>query len=94
MEMPKVVRCEVNDCAYNTDNCCHALAITVGDDVHPRCDTFCHSMMKGGERGVVAGVGACKVYSCAYNSDLECSSPEICVGYKSQEADCLTFEPK
>jgi len=94
MEMPKVVRCEVNDCAYNTDNCCHALAITVGDEVHPRCDTFCHSMMKGGDRGAIAGVGACKVYSCMYNNGLECNSPEICVGYKGQEPDCLTFRTR
>ena len=92
--MPKVVKCEVNDCAYNMNNRCHAMAITIGDDVHPRCDTFCHSMMKGGASGETAGVGACKVYSCTYNSDLECSSPEICVGYKQQEPDCLTFKAK
>jgi hypothetical protein len=94
MEMPKVVRCDVNDCAYNTNNCCHALAITVGDEAHPRCDTFCHSMMKGGDSGAIAGVGACKVYECSYNSGLECNSPEICVGYKGQEADCLTFKSR
>ena len=41
MEMSMVMKCEVNDCAYNMDNCCHAIAITIGDSMHPRCDTFC-----------------------------------------------------
>jgi hypothetical protein len=37
----KVERCEVSRCAYNLDNQCHAIAITVGGDAaHPRCDTF------------------------------------------------------
>ena len=30
MEMPVVTECAVEDCAYNRDHACHALAITVG----------------------------------------------------------------
>lgn len=92
MEMSKVSKCEVNDCAYNLDNLCHAMAITVGDSMQPRCDTFCQSATKGGDASCIASVGACKVSSCLYNGDLECQAPEICVGYREQEPDCLTFQ--
>ncbi len=94
MEMSRVAKCEVNDCAYNLDNVCHAMAITIGDGMHARCDTFCHSMVKAGDAGCVAGVGACKVSSCTYNTDLECRSPEIFVGYMEEEPDCLTFQSR
>lgn len=94
MEMPKVTKCDVNDCAYNMDSNCHAMAITIGDSMDPRCDTFCQSMAKGGDSGSIAGVGACKVASCMYNTGLECQATEICVGYKGQDVDCLTFHLK
>lgn len=94
MEMPKVMKCEVSDCAYNTDGCCHAMAITIGDPARPRCDTFCESAVKGGDVTCIAGVGACKIFSCRYNSELECSAPAISVGYKEQEPDCLTFQSR
>ena len=92
MEKAKVTECEVTDCAYNMDKTCHAMAITIGDTVKPRCDTFCMSSKKGGEEGYVASVGACKVSVCAYNIALECNSPAICVGYQEGEPDCLTFK--
>lgn len=92
--MPKVKKCEVNDCAYNEDKCCHAIAITIGDSENPICDTFCKSSMKGGEIELVAGVGACKVSSCKYNNNLECGAPSISVGYKKREPDCLTFHSR
>jgi hypothetical protein len=34
------------------------------------------------------------VYACTYNDGLECNAPDISVGYKGQEADCLTFRPR
>ena len=93
MEMSMVMKCEVNDCAYNVDSCCHTMAITIGDGMHPRCDTFCQSSTsKGGDTGSMAGVGACKVAVCKYNTNLECQAPGISVGYGEQEPDCLTFE--
>jgi len=94
MEMPKVTKCEVNECAYNVNNVCHAIAITIGGDTCPRCDTFCGFLMeaKGGDTGCIACVGACKVSSCIYNVALECQAPEISVGYKEQEPECLTFQ--
>ncbi len=90
----KVERCEISQCAYNLNNQCHALAITVGGDAsHPQCDTFFGSSEKGGLKSKVARVGACKVSACMFNKSLECSSPDIMVGYKQDEVDCLTFLP-
>ncbi|MFC5673066.1 DUF1540 domain-containing protein, partial [Streptomyces incanus] len=48
MEMPAVHECVAEDCAYNRDRACHALAITVGDTAgvvvrHAHCDTFVSS---------------------------------------------------
>jgi len=94
MEMSMVMKCEVDDCAYNMDNCCHTIAITIGDSMHPRCDTFCQSTMKGGDISKTAGVGACKVLSCKYNTRFECQAPGISVGYYGQDPDCLTFESR
>ena len=94
MEMSKVMKCEVSDCAYNMDDCCHTMAITIGDSINPRCDTFCQASIKGGEAGCATGVGACKISSCVYNSNLECGAPGISVGYKQREPDCLTFQAK
>jgi len=94
MKMSKVIKCEVSDCAYNMDTCCHTMAITVGDADSPRCDTFCEGSMKGGDASCLAGVGACKMSSCMYNTNLECGAPQISVAYKKQEPDCLTFEMK
>jgi len=94
MEMTRVMKCEIVNCAYNMESCCQTMAITVGDGAHPKCDTFCISSVKGGQAGCSTGVGACKVASCMYNSDLECRAPGISVGYKADEPDCLTFQPQ
>ena len=92
MKMAKVNKCEVSDCVYNTDNHCHALAITVGDGDDPMCDTFCQSSTKGGDADELAGVGACKVSNCKFNKQFECDAPEIIVSYHEQKPDCMTFE--
>lgn len=94
MDMAKVQKCSVDDCAYNKDNKCHALAITIGDGDNPQCDTYCHASNKGGEASAVAGVGACKVAICRFNQMLECTAGRVNIGWKGQEADCLTFTRK
>jgi len=92
MQMPNVKKCDVSECAYNKNDQCHALAITVGDETHPQCDTFCFSQSKGGDPAGMAGVGACKVSSCAFNQSLECQAKGIDVGYNEDKIDCLTFK--
>ena len=94
MEMSKVSECEISDCAYNTNNLCHARAITIGDSTNPRCDTLCIAERKCPELGCVAGVGACKTSICMFNEGLECGASTIRVGYSENDANCLTFRPK
>jgi hypothetical protein len=93
MKMTKIKECNVSECAYNSEDLCHAMAVTIGhDSEHPMCDTFCQSGRKGGEKDIIAGVGACKVASCEYNQRLECHASSIKVGRQSDEVDCLTFQ--
>lgn len=94
MEMPIVSECDVTDCAYNTDNMCHAMAITVGDSINPMCDTYCTSSSTGLDTSCHASVGACKTTACKFNVGLECSASNICVGFNSDEVDCLTFQKR
>ena len=94
MEMAKVKECDAAECSYNADKMCHAMAITIGDDANPMCDTFCQSSEKGGNSETLAGVGACKVSACMHNSHLECQCSEIQVGHQGDEVDCLNFTSK
>ena len=91
--MPKILKCVVRDCAYNTNNNCHAIAITVGGPL-PCCDTFMDSPHKGGFPDITGGVGACKVEKCQNNDMLECTAENIKIGTQSCKADCLTFKRK
>lgn len=93
MDMPIVNECAVQDCAYNLDHACHALAITVGDVRHAHCDTFFTAPSKGGDPSATGHVGACKMADCRHNVDFECHAPGIAVGHHQTDADCLTFAP-
>ncbi|SDZ96042.1 DUF1540 domain-containing protein [Microbulbifer marinus] len=88
-DMPEVARCTVSKCAYNTDDSCHARAITIGDGDNPGCDTyFANSTHTRSKRS--AGVGACKVDSCDFNDDFECSANGIQVGRQGDSVKCMT----
>ncbi len=91
MDMSRISKCSVGQCAYNQDMQCHALAITVGDSDNPMCDTFVVGGEKGGDADAAGGVGACKVNVCKYNESLECSAGQIEVGTKGNMAYCMTF---
>ncbi|MEN3296582.1 MAG: hypothetical protein V7642_5835 [Burkholderiales bacterium] len=91
VEMPLVEQCSVTECVYNTDSCCHARAITVGDGVHPGCDTYLASPAHSKAKQRTAGVGACKVSDCRYNDDYECMADGIAVGHATAEVTCLTY---
>ena len=95
MDMPKVTECTVSDCAYNNNQVCKTIAITVGDSSgKQKCDTFFQSAVHGGIQDITAGVGACKISDCSFNKELECSAEKIRVGFEDGEADCLTFEKR
>lgn len=92
LDMPVVTSCEIDDCAYNIQNNCHACAITIGDGVHPGCDTYFSNSMHTHNMAHMAGVGACKVEACKYNDDFECSAESIEVGYEKSGISCLNCE--
>lgn len=91
LDMPLVSQCQVTACAYNVRNACHARAITIGDGVHPGCDTFFSNQTHTREKQRIAGVGACKVSGCRYNEDYECSASDIQVGYQDGNINCLVY---
>jgi hypothetical protein len=93
MNMPKVTECSVGNCAYNSSNSCHAMAITVGEPSgDPSCDTFFTAEKHGGVMDMTAGVGACKLSDCKFNKDYECSASSIKVAMKQGQPDCMTYE--
>lgn len=92
LEMPLITRCMASACAYNAASMCHARAITIGDGIHPDCDTFL-----SGSRHIklvkqIAGIGACKTAGCKFNSDFECMAENVQVGMVKNKANCMTFE--
>ena len=92
--MPLVVNCSARECSYNSDETCHARAITVGDGQDPRCDTFFKGDAHVQHKRKDAGVGACKVCGCEYNEDFECMADNVKIGLVSNEVKCETFECK
>lgn len=88
--MTDVAACDAKDCNYNKDGNCHAKAITVGDGLHPGCDTFLKSQ-EHARRAENAGVGACKVKACRHNADFECQARSIRIGRREDSVECLTF---
>lgn len=92
LRMSEVTKCEMSECAYNLENDCHALAITVGDGASPACDTFFSAQDHTSGLNQLAGVGACKVSSCLHNKAYECMAPDIMVGMSGNRASCLTFQ--
>lgn len=91
IEMPMVSKCMVNACSYNVDSKCHARAITIGDSVHPGCDTFLAGATHTNHAQQIAGIGACKTASCKHNEDFECMADSVQVGMVKSEANCMTF---
>lgn len=95
IETPLVSECSVTECAYNLDSNCHARAITIGDGVHPSCDTFFDNRNHHTKAAVrMAGIGACKIEACKFNDDFECITENIRVGHSKDEISCLTFAPR
>lgn len=91
LEMPTVMKCVASECAYNTDNNCHARAITIGDSLKPGCDTYMSGSRHIMPARQIAGIGACKIAGCKFNENLECMADGIQVGMIRSEANCMTF---
>lgn len=93
MDMPQVKLCNAAKCAFNKDNACHALAVTIGDDLIARCDTYLVNGSHGGILSEIAGVGACKMEDCTHNKGLYCRAPAIEVKYTKNGPVCATYSP-
>lgn len=92
IDTAEVAECAANKCGYNLDGECHARAITIGDGVHPMCDTFLPARgSRAGDVSAHSGVGACKVSDCRHNEDYLCHAESIELGVHSDHADCITF---
>jgi len=91
IDIPVVGACEIDACAYNTDQHYHARAITIGDGEIPECDTLFRGVGRVHAVDIQAVVGACKISSCRFNDDLECSADSIRVGRSGDNAQCLTY---
>jgi len=92
-KMPQIINCIVTECAYNSNNMCRAMAITVGSAC-AACDTFTKQSQKAGIPDATGSVGACKISSCKYNDALECTANGIHVGRHEDHAECNTFSPR
>lgn len=93
MTMPRILDCNMSDCAYNDKSECHAMAITIGGTDH-KCSTFMVSDKKGGFKDMRGRVGACQIDMCKFNESLECSATEIHVGQRVDHAECDTFKTR
>ncbi len=94
IDMPYVETCTVSGCGYNKDEKCHARAITIGDGVHPGCDTSFLGAPGHTHENNLAGVGACKVMGCSFNDDLECGADRISVSMKGDSVQCMTYQER
>ena len=92
LDIAEVSGCAATQCAYNVGGDCKAQAITVGDGVHPACDTFIQAESHHTDWTGHAGVAACKVSACRHNRDYECRADGIRVDRHDGHADCVTFE--
>ena len=88
-----VQSCKVEGCSFNSHSKCHALAVTIGDGTHPRCDTF---VQEGSDSGMETStrVGACKVVSCVNNKKLICKAGFIDVIFNNDHPHCNKFQAK
>jgi len=93
VEMPKVASCQTVECVYNKKYTCNARAITVGDGIEPRCDTF-FSADQHVRKQQTAGVGACKVSSCRFNEEYECQADQIVMGTLDNITRCKTYKSR
>ena len=91
IDVPVVIRCSIEGCSYNSNNNCHAKAITIGNGETPLCDTLLCDEKEVQEKNILAGVGACKVSQCRFNNDLECIADDISVGSENDNVRCMTY---
>ena len=91
-KMPEVTECLMENCAYNDEKQCRAIAITVGGGDCPLCDTAFASDKKGGVLTNTGAVGACKVADCMFNDMFQCTASGVRITMHEQHAECGTYK--
>jgi hypothetical protein len=92
MFMARIAECDMSNCVYNKENCCHTIGITVGP--HAECNTYSHASARGGFLDVIGGIGACLAEGCKFNEMLECKAPNIDITVHDRHPDCKTFRAR
>ncbi len=96
MEMSKILFCDMESCAYNRQQKCHASSVKIGhphegcDLAHPMCDSYTKSSekMPVSNRAVIE---LCNEDCCSYNKMYQCTAAGISVAYHREHPDCRTF---
>jgi len=94
MDMPKVSKCNAEQCSYNGLHKCHAMAINVGGPEGAMCDTFAQTSAKCAGGSGSGKVGACRITGCQFNDCLECVAPVVEVSLNSDRPFCQTFKAR
>lgn len=96
MSVTTVNSCKVSSCVFNSDEACHALAITIDDPSPTTCGTYKARVGDdvAGATAQVANVGACKAASCKHNKNLLCTAGQVTVGMKGDTISCLSYEER
>ncbi len=93
-KMPFIIGCDAEDCSYNRDKECHALAITVGASGLPQCDIYTSLSGKGGVAESFGSVGACREELCTFNDSLECTSAAVLIRMRNRKPNCIAFQSR
>ena len=92
-QVATVNQCTVASCVFNSNDQCHALAITIDEPSPANCETY--KPRSGSETGgietQVANIGACKATSCVHNKDLMCHAEKVKISMKDDQVSCMTY---
>ncbi len=92
--MPFIIGCDAEDCSYNRNKECHALAVTIGVSGLPQCDTYASLTGKGGAAETFGTVGACREALCTFNESLECASAAVLIRLRNGRPNCIAYQTR
>lgn len=86
-----ITTCAATACAFNKDQGCTALAVTVGGAATAACTTFAELDVRAGLGDAQGQVGACHRVDCVHNAELLCGATGIEV---ADTAACVTYQAR
>jgi hypothetical protein len=93
IKLPKITFCEMEECAYNNDKRCRAIAVSIGGP-EPECITIEKKSKEGGIDTINGGVGACKTRDCMFNKGLICIAKNIEIVKRGSRGYCTSYRLK